>query len=30
MHYDPERDRRRSNRLPGQDYCRAGTYFMTI
>ncbi len=30
MGYDPEKHHRRSIRLPGYDYARAGAYFVTI
>lgn len=30
MRYDPERHHRRSIRLRGYDYARAGAYFITI
>jgi putative transposase len=30
MPYDPDRHRRRSIRLPGYDYTRAGAYFVTV
>ena len=30
MTYDPERHHRRSIRLQGYDYSRAGAYFVTI
>jgi hypothetical protein len=30
MTYDPEKHRRRSIRLRGYDYARAGAYFVTI
>jgi len=30
MHYDPKKHHRRSIRLKGYDYARAGLYFITI
>lgn len=30
MPYDPQRHHRRSIRLPGYDYTRAGAYFVTL